>query len=223
MRRISHNTYATVFGVVYLGLITNVMLLVGCAPLVFLLITTDPARSWPLIAVAAPLCAPALCGAFTAFRAHGLGENRVIRAFWAGWRATAGRGVAVGAIAATVLLVVAVDVRFFSADSWAVVVVPVLGTLALLALAATPLALTALAEAPGTRMRQVLTASVVLALRRWYLSAATLLVLAGQVVLFTNSPALALGLTAAPALYVAWANARFSLRPVLPAEHIPAL
>ncbi len=218
MRRISHDTYASVFSTVYLGLMVNVLLLVGCAPLLFLLLTTDPALSWPLLLIALPLCAPALAGALTAFRAHGLGESRVVRAFWAGWRRTAAKALLIGAIVALALAVVLVDVRAVSAASWSVVVVPLCATVALLVVATAPIALTALAEAPGTPLRVLLSTAAVLAVRRWYLSAVTLLVLAGQAVLFTTSPALALGLTAAPALYLVWANARFSLRPVLPAD-----
>ena len=218
MRRISHDTYASIFSTVYLGLMVNVMLLVGCAPLVFLLVTTDPTASWPLLLIATPLCGPALVGALTAFRAHGLGEGRVVRAFWAGWRRTATKALAVGAVVAVVLAIVLVDVRAVSAASWSVLVVPLCATLALLALATAPVALTALAEAPGTPLRVLLSTAAVLAVRRWYLSAVSLLVLAGQAALFVSSPALAIGLTAAPALYLIWANARYALRPVLPAD-----
>ncbi len=105
-----------------------------------------------------------------------------------------------------------------SAASWSVLVVPLCATIALLALAAAPVALTALAEAPATPLRVLLSTGAVLAVRRWYLSAVSLLVLAGQAALFVTSPALALGLTAAPALYLIWANARYTLRPVLPAD-----
>lgn len=218
MRRISHDTYAGIFATVYLGLMVNVLLLLGCAPLVVLLLTTDPTASWPLLVVAAPLCAPALTGALTAFRAHGLGEGRVVRVFWAGWRRTARKALLVGAMVSLVLAIVLIDVRAVSAASWAVVVVPLCATVAVLVLATAPVALTALVEAPGTPLRVLLSTAAVLAVRRWYLSAVSLLVLAGQAVLFTTSPALALGLTAAPALYLVWANARFALRPVLPAD-----
>jgi uncharacterized membrane protein YesL len=218
VRRISHDTYASIFSTVYLGLMVNVLLLVGCAPLLLLLVTTDPAASWPLLLIATPLCGPALVGAFTAFRAHGLGEGRVVRAFLAGWRRAALRALAVGAIVAVVLAIVLVDVRAVSAASWSVLVVPLCATIALLALAAAPVALTALAEAPATPLRVLLSTGAVLAVRRWYLSAVSLLVLAGQAALFVTSPALALGLTAAPALYLIWANARYTLRPVLPAD-----
>lgn len=218
MRRISHDTYASVFSTVYLGLMVNVLLLVTSAPLVFLLLTTDPARTWPLLLIALPLCAPAVAGAFTAFCAHGAGEGRVVRAFFAGWRRTVRKSLVIGALLAAVLAIVLVDVRAVSAASWAVVVVPLCGTVALLAGATAPVALTALVEAPRTSLRVVLSTAAVLAVRRWYLSLVSLLVVAGQAVLFTTSPALALGLTAAPALYLVWANARFSLRPVLPAD-----
>ena len=57
-----------------------------------------------------------------------------------------------------------------------------------------------------------------LAVRRWYLTVASLVVLAiGQAVLGV-SPLLALGLASAPLLYLVWANSRFTLRPVLDAD-----
>ena len=56
-----------------------------------------------------------------------------------------------------------------------------------------------------------------LAVRRWYLTLASLFVLALLLTLLTAKPALAIGLAAAPLLYVVWANGRYSLRPVLPA------
>ncbi|WP_144834614.1 ferredoxin-NADPH reductase [Microbacterium sp. BH-3-3-3] len=218
MRRISHDTYASVFATVYLGLIVNVMLAVACAPFLIVAMTTDPAASWPLLLLTAPLCAPALAGALTAFRAHGMGEGRVVRVFWAGWRRTAGKSLAIGALAAIVVTLALIDVRAVATASWGVLVVPLCLSVVLLALAVAPVALTALVEAPGTPLRVLLSTAAVFAVRRWYLSAVSLLVLAGQAVLFTTSPALALGLTAAPALYLVWANARFSLRPVLPAD-----
>ncbi|KEP72406.1 ferredoxin-NADPH reductase, partial [Microbacterium sp. SUBG005] len=73
MRRISHDTYASVFATVYLGLMVNVLLLVTCAPLVFLLLTTDPARTWPLLLIALPLCAPRWPVPHRLLRARGRG------------------------------------------------------------------------------------------------------------------------------------------------------
>lgn len=218
MKRISHNTYATVFAVVYLGLMTNALLLLGCLPLVVLLVTTDPATSWPLLAVAAPLCAPSVAAAFTVFRDHSRGGTHVARAFLAAWRAVWRKALALGAMASALLVVVLVDVRAVSALDISVVVVPLLAVIALVALAVTLVGLVAIAEEPKARMRDVLKASLYLGIRRWYLTVVSLLVLATQLMLFTSMPAVALGLTAAPALYLAWANSRYTLRPVLETE-----
>lgn len=215
MKRISHNTYATVFSVTYLGLMTNLLLLAFCLPLVALLVLTDPASSWPLLAVAAPLCAPALTAAFTVFREHGRGETQVVRGFVRAWRATARRALAVGAVVTAGLVVVLVDVRFFAPLQAGVVVVPLLAVLTVLLVVGGLVSLTAVAEAPVLRLRTIAKTALYLSVRRWWLSLVTLAVLALQVVLFTAMPAFAIGLTAAPVLYLAWANARYILRPMV--------
>jgi len=215
VKRISHDTYATVFAVVYLGLMTNALLLLGCLPLVVLLVTTDPATSWPLLAVSAPLCAPSVAAAFTVFRDHSRGGTQVARAFFAAWRTVWRKALALGAMTSALLVVLLVDVRAVSAMDISVVVVPLLAVIALVALAVTLVGLVAIAEEPKARLRDVLKASLYLGVRRWYLTAVSLLVLATQLMLFTSMPAIALGLTAAPALYLAWANSRYTLRPVL--------
>ncbi len=66
--RIRHETLGTIFDVVYLALMSNLLLVIGCLPLVVGLVATDPARSWPLLALVAPLCAPGLCAVFAVLR-----------------------------------------------------------------------------------------------------------------------------------------------------------
>jgi uncharacterized membrane protein YesL len=222
MKRISHDTWATILGVVYLGLMGNLLVLVAAAPLVVLLITTDPALSWPLLALAAPLAAPALTGAFTAFREFGRGEPQVVRSFLRGWKATWRKGMLIGAAAAASVVVLLVDVRAVSALPASVVVVPVLALLTVIAVATGLVSLVALAEAPQARMRDILKAALYLSVRRWYLTALSFAVLGVQLALFTTMPAIAIGLTCAPALYVAWANSRYTLRPVLEDEEARA-
>ncbi|WP_345801383.1 ferredoxin-NADPH reductase [Microbacterium sp. AZCO] len=222
LRRISHESYANVFGVVYLGLMTNALLLAASFPLVLLLVTTDPARSWPLLAVAAPLAAPGLTATFTVFRAHAAGSTTVARDFVGGLRATWRRSLALGAMLSTLVVVLLVDVRFFSDSPFAVVAIPALAVLTVLAMGTGLLAFVAIAEDPHARLRDLLRASAWLAVRRWYLSAVSLLVLAAQATLFASLPAIAIGLTAAAALYLAWANSRFTLRPVLAMEDAQA-
>jgi len=222
MPRISHALYSNVFGIAYLGLILNALLAITCLPMIALLVTTDPARSWPLLAFAAPFCAPALTAAFAAFRAHSEKGESPARAFCAGWRATWRRALGLGAVVTAAVVVMLVDVRFFSDSAFAVVTVPLLAVLCVIVAAMGIVALVAISEAPRARLRDILQASVYLSLRRWYLSAVSLAALATQVMLFTSLPAVALGLTAAPALYLAWANARYTLRPVLDTTEVVA-
>lgn len=220
MKRISHDAWATILGVVYLGLMVNFLVLVTASPLVVLLMTTDPVLSWPLLALAAPLAAPALTGAFTAFREFGRGEPQVVRSFLRGWRTTAAKGMLIGAIASASVVVLLVDVRAVSASPASVMIVPALALLAVIAVSTTLVALVALAEEPGARMRDIVKAALYLCVRRWYLTALSLVVLGVQFGLFTTMPAIAIGLTCAPALYVAWANSRYTLRPVLDLESV---
>lgn len=222
MKRVSHDTWATILGVVYLGLMVNFLALVTSAPLVLLLITTDPALSWPLLALAVPLAAPALTGAFTAFREFGRGEPQVVRSFLRGWKATWRKGMLIGAAAAASVVVLLVDVRAVAELPASVVVVPVLALLTVIAVATALVALVAVAEAPEARLRDILKAALYLSVRRWYLTALSFAVLGVQLALFTTMPAIAIGLACAPALYVAWANSRYTLRPVLDLDEVHA-
>lgn len=212
---ISHETWASLIGMIYLGLIVNLLLVIACLPLVVLLVTTDPVYSWPLLAVAAPLAAPGLAAAFRAFREHGAGGLGPIRAFGAGLRDTWRRALLIGVAVTAIVVVLLVDVRMLSNTAVAVVTVPLLAVLALVAIAVGLVALAAIAEVPAARLRDVLRASLYLSLRRWYLTVASLSALAAQVAVFATAPALGLGLTASAALYFAWTNSRFTLRPVL--------
>lgn len=222
MKRISHDTFGAVIGVAYLGLMTNLLLVVTASPLVVLLMTSDPAASWPLLAIAAPICAPALTAAFTVFRDHKRGGTAVVRSFLAAWRATWRKAMTVGAIVTAVIVVVLVDVRFFATGPMSVVVVPALAIVALVAAAVALVGLVAIAEEPSARLRVVLKASLYLAVRRWYLTVVSLILLALQFALFTTVPAIALGVSMAPALYLAWANSRYTLAPVLHTDEVTA-
>ncbi|MFB7252461.1 DUF624 domain-containing protein [Microbacterium sp. NPDC056234] len=222
MRRVSHSTWASILGVVYLGLMVNFLVLLAAAPFVVLLLTTDPMHSWPLLALAAPLAAPALTAAFSAFRANAEGETQVVRAFWQGWKATWRTAMLLGLAGTALIVVLLVDVRAVADTPASVAVVPVLAILTLVALATALVGLGALAEVPSARLRDAVKAALYLSIRRWYLTALSFAVLAVQVALFTTMPAIAIGLTAAPALYVAWANNRYTLRPVLEIAEVRA-
>ena len=215
MRRVSFEAFHGAFGLVYLMLVTNLLLAVAAAPLLVLAVTTDPARSWPLLAVAAAAAAPGGAAAFRAFADHSQGGTGPARAFARGYLDCWRHALAIGALTAMVLAVLLVDVRALGASTAGVLVIPLLAVLCPLALGLGVVSLVVVAEAPQAQLRDVLRASAYLAVRRWYLTAVSLVAGGVQVALFTQAPALALGLTAAPVLYVAWANSRYTLRPVL--------
>ena len=228
--RIRPDTLGVIFDVVdvvYVALVTNVLLVAGCLPLVLGLVVTDPARSWPLLALVAPLCAPGLCAAFavlaafSAGRADGWGSppggrsTAVLGTFGRAWRASLRRATALGALATGMLVVLGVDARAAWGRPVGAVAIPVLVVAMLLVVSASLLALVVLAERPSVRLRAALRACLFLAVRHWYFTLLSLAVLALLQTLIASRPAIAFGLAAAPLLYVVWANSRFTLRAAL--------
>jgi hypothetical protein len=214
--RSRHDTISAIFDGVYVALVTNVLLVLGCLPLVMLAFTTEAARSWPLYALAAPLCAPGLCAVFAVMSAYSSGDSGgVLRTFGRAWRATARPAMLWTAAAMAALVVLAVDARAAWGHRVGALTLPVLATLTVLTVATALLGLVTLADRPTAPLRDVARACAYLAVRRWYLSAASLLVLALLAQILAARPAIALGLAAAPLLYVVWANSRFTLRAAL--------
>ena len=217
--RVSHDTYQLVFGIAYLGLMTNAMLTIACLPLIALLALTDPAQTWPLIAAFAPLAGPALAAAFTVFRRYSdEGSVAVVRGFWKAWRATARRALTLGAATSAALVVLSVNLQVRAVGELSALTVPLLGVLAVRVVATCLTGLVAVAEAPDASLREIVTVSAVLGLRRWYLTAVSLVVLGSLAGFFFVKPALAIGLAAAPLLYVVWAGGRHTLKPAIVEE-----
>lgn len=211
---IGPETYEMVFGTVYTGLMTNLLLAVACLPLVVLVAATDPAATWPYLALAAPLLGPALAAAFAVFAAFsGDGSTAVVRTFARAWRRHLRRGLAIGGLATGAVVVVGVDVAFFWGRTAGAVAIPVLVSLAVGAVQTAVLALAAVPDLPSARLREVLLAAVVLGARRWHLSAGALLVLALLASVVAARPTVGLGFAAAPLLYAIWGICRFMLRP----------
>ncbi|MEU7753025.1 hypothetical protein [Micromonospora sp. NPDC049171] len=214
--RSRHHTITAVFDGIYVALATNLLLVLGCLPLVTLAFTTDAARSWPLYALTAPLCAPGLCAAFAVMSAYSAGDTGgVLRTYGRAWRSTARPAMLWTAAAMAALVVLAVDARAAWGHRVGALALPVLATLIVLTVATALLGLVTIAERPGAPLREVVRTCVYLVVRRWYLTAVSLLVLVLLAQLLTARPAIALGLAAAPLLYVVWANSRFTLRAAL--------
>jgi uncharacterized membrane protein YesL len=215
--RIRHETYSVVFDTLYVGIMTNLLFIFGCLPLLAGLALTDPARSWPLLAAIAPLCAPGLCGVFAVLSAFSSQRRTdVLPTFGRAWRASWRRAVTLTAASSALIVVLAVDIRFAWGRTAGALAIPVLATLIVLTVATTLLGLVALAEMPAARLRELWRACAYLAVRRWYLTAMSLVVLAVLGQLIVTRPAIALGLAAGPLLYVIWANGRYTLRAAMP-------
>ncbi|GLY02660.1 hypothetical protein [Actinoplanes sp. NBRC 101535] len=214
--RMRHETISMIFDTVYAGLMTNALLVLACLPVVALLITTDPGRSWPLLVLAAPLCAPALCAAFTVLSAFTAERSSaVVRTFITGWRATAKPALAAGGLTTAGSVVLGVDAVWAWGRPVGAVVLPLIVVMMTLLAATGLLTLVVIAERPAVRLRDAAAVAVHLAVRRWYLTAFSLLVVALFWSLLAARPALALGVAASPLLYVIWANSRFSIAPLL--------
>lgn len=214
---LSHETLTTVFEFAYVVLATNLLLAVSSLPLLVLLVTTDPVTSWPALALALPPAFPGVAAAMTVFREFSAqGRIAVVATFLRGLRAAGVRAGLVGAVVSAVGVVVVVDAVGLWGEPLGAVVLPVLAMLVVVTLVGAPVALVLVTDRPGLRLAAVLRAAFYLAVRRWYLSvlsAASLATLAGA---FALRPALAVGVLAAPLLYVAWANSRYVVRSAWP-------
>jgi uncharacterized membrane protein YesL len=213
-RWISHDTLGTALDTAYRVLVTNLLLVVGNAPFTVVLVATDLRRTWPLLVALAPLGFPALVAACAVFADK---HEGVLRTFAGAWRASLGRALGLGALCTGLLTVLVVDVRFLFGTTAGAVAIPVLAVAVLLVAVAVPHAVVGLAQAPDARLRDLLFWSAYLGLRRWYLTAASLVVLALLAAFVLSRPALGLGVAAAPLLYAVWANCRYALRPAFDA------
>ena len=209
-------TFELVFGTLYTGLMTNMLLVVACLPVVLVVLTTDLATSWPLLVATAPLLGPALAATsavFGEFSRHG--QATPARTFVRAWRRHLRRGLAIGALATCAGLVLVVDIVFFFEVTAGAVAIPILAVLTAGTVTTAFLALTLVPERPAARLRDLVRAGLFLGARRWYLSAGIVLVLTLLVSLVSVRPAIGLGFAAAPLLYAAWGAARLTLRPTL--------
>ncbi|MEU4428580.1 DUF624 domain-containing protein [Actinoplanes sp. NPDC024001] len=210
--RLRFETLSAVLDTAYVTLMTNLLLAGACLPPLVVLLTTDPARSWPLLALLAPMGGPALCAVFAVLAAYtDERATTVIATFTRAWRVTWRRATGVTAAATALTVVLAVDIAAFWGRPAGAVAIPVLAVAILLVAVTTLLTLALLAEHPRVRLVDAARACAYLAIRRWHLTVLSLVVLAVLQALLVSRPALALGLAAAPLLYVVWANSRVTL------------
>jgi uncharacterized membrane protein YesL len=194
------------------AVVVNLLLVVTAAPLLALLMFTDPFETWLFVAAAAVVAAPGVTAAFTVFDDR---QSNPFRSFARGYRATWKRSSLVALAAVLAGAVLLVDARFFADSAYAQAVMVVLVIVGAIVAGTALLALAAIAEAPAIRVRDALRLGAWYGLRRWYLTLVSLVALVALAVLFIDLPLLALSAVASPALYLAWSNCRYSLRPAL--------
>ncbi|QEO14076.1 DUF624 domain-containing protein [Agromyces intestinalis] len=197
------------------AVLVNLLLAVTASPLIVIVMFTNAFETWPLAAAAAVVATPGVTAAFTVFRRSG--ENPFF-AFFSGYRATWKRAALVGLMLVGSAAVLIVDARFFADGPFAQAAMVVLVVVGVLVAGAGVVTLTAVAESPAVRIGGALARAAWASIRRWHLTLVSLAVLAVFALLFINLPLLALSALASPALYLAWANSRHSLRPVLDIE-----
>ncbi|TMR10506.1 ferredoxin-NADPH reductase [Nonomuraea turkmeniaca] len=216
LRPAEQATYEKVFSTVYVGLMTNVLLAVACAPLLAALaIVRDPLASWPFFAALSALCAPALTGAFACFAALGDGSTTVFRTFWQAYRRHAPRALALWAAGAATVSILALDAVVVSRTPWGPALTPFFATAAAL-VAAVLLASLVLLSEPGRqpgRLRDLVRPSLYLVARRWYLAALSIAVLVLAAAVILVKPVAGLLVLCSPLLYVAWATTRYVVAP----------
>ncbi len=195
-----------------MAIAVNLMLVLTASPLIALVMFTDAFALWPLVAIAAVFAAPGLTAAFTVFARQ---DEGVFIAFWRGYAATWRNAMLIATGAALVAVVLIVDVRFFADTAFAQAAMVVLVITALLVTGTALLALAAVAESPQLRVREAIARGAFFGMRRWYFTALSLVALGIYAAAFINLPLLALSALAAPALYLAWTNSRFTLNPAI--------
>jgi uncharacterized membrane protein YesL len=218
LRPAAQATYEKIFSTVYVGLMVNVLLAATVSPLLAALaIVREPHAAWPFFAVLSCLCAPALVGAFACFARLGEDDARpvVIWPFWSAYWRSLPRAVGAWGVAAASVSVLALDGVVVARTSFGVVLVPFFAVASALVVMTLLAVLVLLAADPAARVRSLVRPSLYLVVRKVYLVLPALLVLglAAGVVLF--EPVIGLLVACAPLLYVAWANLRHVVAPVL--------
>ncbi|MDQ0375194.1 ferredoxin-NADPH reductase [Cellulomonas humilata] len=212
MSTLSVTTYERGFRGLWIGLVVNLLLAVACAPLLLaLVLVEDPLAALPFFAVLSCVCGPALMGAFGAFAA----DDRPAAAFVAAYRRGFLQGLLLWAGGAAVLGVLAVNtVGALSGDvAFARPLLPMFVVLAALVVAVGSFSLVAVGHRPGVPFGELLRESAALAVRRWYLSALNVVVLAVLVAVLLVKPGIGVLIACAPLLYVVWSNAGYALTP----------
>jgi uncharacterized membrane protein YesL len=211
-------TFGSVFGFIYTFLAGNVLLAAANAPLVLCLaLVADPAAAWPFFLALTVTVAPSLAGIFAAFRSlnDDGGAVKPVAAFLSGYQRSFRRAAPLGVGAVAVLMFLGVDLVIVQAMPAAAVLVPLIVVAAVVTVSLTVTAIAGVVLLPEAGLKSILKASVYLAVQRWYLSVAMLILLGIIVSAAVLQPVLGVALAPAPLLFVVWSNASYSFHAAL--------
>jgi uncharacterized membrane protein YesL len=209
---VSHETFESMFGLVYTGLMVNVALVLANLPLAFFVFAVpDPLSSWPFFLLLSLTLAPSVAGAFGCFRAmKDDGPPRPLLAFWRSYRRNVLRSFVVGTAAGAVVAIVLLDLAVLGSNPFAPLIAPTFFVLGLSALAVTIVALAAFALYPQASAWPIVKASVYLAIKRWYFSVMALVLVGLIAAAVLLQPILGAFLAPSLLLFAVWSNAHFS-------------
>lgn len=216
--------FQQVTGVLYAGLVVNVLLAASAMPLVVVAFATDMAYTWHVVVLLTPLMAPGLVASFAVFRALSARSDRgVLRTFWAAYRRSFRKAVIVGATTTAGMFILIVDAQVPWSQQIGALAIPMIFVAAAVLAVVSLHVLVALAAEPEAKLRLAWRAALFLGVRRWYLAFVSLMAVFMLATFASTQPVLALGLATAPVLYIVWANSTFALQPVLPeSQPVPA-
>ncbi|MFJ6538344.1 DUF624 domain-containing protein [Paenarthrobacter sp. NPDC091711] len=215
-------TFGSIFGFIYTFLAGNVLLAAANAPLVLSLsLVADPAAAWPFFLALSVTIAPSLAGIFAAFRAlnDDGGAVKPVAAFLRGYKRSFAKAALLGMGAVAMLMFLGVDLAVIQNNSaslpGAALLVPLIVVAAAVTVTLSVTAIAGVVLLPEAKLKSDLKASLYLAVQRWYLSLAMLILLGIIVSAAVLQPVLGIALAPAPLLFVIWSNASYAFHAVL--------
>lgn len=139
----------------------------------------------------------------------------VFKPYFRAYRALFKRAVLVSLPLTVFSVVVVVEMQLLTQVSWAGYLVPTLAVLLLLAMGAWMPTLVMVVELPQARTGALIRNGVYLALRRWYLTLLNLFTLVAVAVGLVMETIMVAVIAMGPVLYFIWANARWSILPMV--------
>nr|WP_306629688.1 hypothetical protein [Arthrobacter ulcerisalmonis] len=211
-------TFGGIFGFIYTFLAGNVMMALANAPLVLCLaLVADPVAAWPFFLALSVTVPPSLAGLFASFQA--LNDDgaaaKPVASFLRGYRRGFRRAAPLGLAAVALLLFLGVDLAIVQSMPAAAILVPVIVVAAAITASVAAMAVAGVVILPDAGLKNLLKASLYLAVQRWYLSLAMLVLLGIIASAALLQPVLGVALAPAPLLFVVWSNAAYAFSAAL--------